>query len=366
MSNRGETFVLEGATPGFRPGKDKDIAGVIVKPAASGNGPGAGERVVAHLDHSGWAERAAVSVDRLAVLPEEISSTEAAALPLAGLTALRLTRATGPLASRRLLLTGASGGVGHYFVELAAAQGAQITVVTAGEDRSRRLLELGALNWVTDSARATGRFDVGLDSVGGQSTATVLTKLTHHGLLVWFGKPAGPRRPWTSLTGLADQAQRSASSFTPTTTRPSPPILPRSSASSSPGACTLRSAGSRGGKTRRRPSKRWSPGRYAGTRSSSSQLLTCANNDTCSGARGPPEAGRSEGCDQRGSEQIVLLRQTDGPYGTAVGQCLTGQDGVEQAGKTLVEVTFAQGDIAMRSLDPGMRHPGFSEHSEVV
>lgn len=184
--NRGETFVLEGATPGFRPGKD--IAGVIVKPAASGNGPAAGDRVVAHLDHSGWAEQAAVSVDRLAVLPEEISSTEAAALPLAGLTALRLTRATGPLASRRLLLTGASGGVGHYFVELAAAQGAQITVVTAGEDRSRRLLELGASNWVTDPARATGRFDVGLDSVGGQSTAAVLTKLTHHGLLVWFGQ----------------------------------------------------------------------------------------------------------------------------------------------------------------------------------
>jgi NADPH2:quinone reductase len=56
--NRGETFVLERATPGFRPGKD--IAGVVVKPAASGNGPDGGARVVAHLDHSGGAERVAV------------------------------------------------------------------------------------------------------------------------------------------------------------------------------------------------------------------------------------------------------------------------------------------------------------------
>jgi NADPH:quinone reductase len=184
--NRGESFVLERAEPGFTPGKD--IAGVVVTPAASGQGPDAETRVVAHLDHSGWAERAVVPVDRLAVLPEAIGSTEAAALPLAGLTALRLIRATGPLASRRVLLTGASGGVGHYFVELAAAQGAQITVVTADQDRSRRLIEVGASDWITDPAQATGRFDIGLDSVGGPSTSSVLSKLTDCGLLVWFGQ----------------------------------------------------------------------------------------------------------------------------------------------------------------------------------
>jgi NADPH2:quinone reductase len=184
--NRGESFVLERCEPGFRAGKD--IAGVVVVAAASGLGPNVGTRVVAHLDHSGWAERVAVPVSRLAVLTDEISATNAAALPLAGLTALRLLRVTGPLASRRLLLTGASGGVGHYFVELAAAQGAQVTVVVSSEDRSRRLVELGASNWVTDPAHASGRFDVGLDSVGGQSTASVLGKLSDRGLLVWFGQ----------------------------------------------------------------------------------------------------------------------------------------------------------------------------------
>lgn len=83
--NRGESFVLERAASGFRPGKD--IAGIVTRPAASGRGPGRGDRVVAHLDHSGWAERAVVPIDRLAVIPEAIGDTQAAALPLAGLTA---------------------------------------------------------------------------------------------------------------------------------------------------------------------------------------------------------------------------------------------------------------------------------------
>jgi NADPH2:quinone reductase len=184
--NRGESVVLERAEPGFRPGKD--IAGVVVTPAASERGPGVGARVVAHLDHSGWAERVTVRVDRLAVIPETISYIEAAALPLAGLTALRLAGVTGPVASRRLLLTGASGGVGHYFVELAASQGAEITVVTATEERSHRLIKLGASHWALDPAETKGPFDIGLDSVGGRSTAAVLSKLTDHGLLVWFGQ----------------------------------------------------------------------------------------------------------------------------------------------------------------------------------
>jgi NADPH:quinone reductase len=184
--NRGESFVIEGAEPGFRPGKD--IAGRVVRSAASGRGPAVGSRVVAHLESGGWAERASVPIDRLALIPEAISSVEAAALPMAGLTALRLTRVTGALASRRLLMTGASGGVGHFFVELAASQGAEITVVAATAARSRRLLELGASHWVADPAEATGRFDIGLDSVGGSTTTAVLRKLTNDGLLIWFGQ----------------------------------------------------------------------------------------------------------------------------------------------------------------------------------
>jgi len=199
--NRGETFQIESRPAGFRPGKD--VAGTVIGAAADGSGPSAGERVVAHATGAGWAERVAVATDRIAVLPDEriavptdpsaahaggLTTTTAAALPLAGLTALRLTRATGPLASRRVLLTGASGGVGHYFVELAAAQGAELTAVSASPERAERLLALGAARVVADVEEAAGPFDLALDSVGGTSTPAAFARLTPDGALVWFGQ----------------------------------------------------------------------------------------------------------------------------------------------------------------------------------
>jgi NADPH:quinone reductase-like Zn-dependent oxidoreductase len=189
--NRGETFRLEDAGPGWRPGKD--IAGRVVGAAATGRGPREGARVVAHLDDGGWAERAVVPLDRVAELPDAVDTTTAAALPLAGLTALRLLRATGPVAGRRVLLTGASGGVGHYFVELAAAHGPDLTVVVGTPSRAERLRELGATRAVGSVEEAGRPFDIGLDSVGGDSTQAVLGALTTHGRLVWFGQAS--RKP---------------------------------------------------------------------------------------------------------------------------------------------------------------------------
>lgn len=184
--NRGETFLLEREAAGWRPGKD--VAGSVLAACADGSGPAVGARVVAHVDGAGWAERVAVPAGRLVELPDSISSTAAATLPLAGLTALRLLRVVGPVYGRRVLLTGASGGVGHFFVELAAAQGARVTAVAASEERGRRLLELGAHEIVTDVKLARGPFDVGLDSVGAGSTQAVLQRLTGAGTLVWFGQ----------------------------------------------------------------------------------------------------------------------------------------------------------------------------------
>jgi NADPH2:quinone reductase len=184
--NRGETFLLEHPRPGWRPGKD--VAGTVVQPAADGTGPGVGARVVGHPERGGWAERVSVASSRLAVLPDEVPFATAAALPLAGLTALRLTRVSAPMASRSVLLTGASGGVGHYFVELAAAQGALISVVSSTPERGRRLRELGAVAVVTDVEDAVGPFEIVLDSVGGEVTRTAWHKLERHGLLVWFGQ----------------------------------------------------------------------------------------------------------------------------------------------------------------------------------
>ncbi|MFG3369528.1 zinc-binding dehydrogenase [Streptomyces sp. NPDC090032] len=183
--NRGETFLLEQPRPELLPGKD--IAGLVVQAAADGSGPGIGARVVGHPAQGGWAEYAAVPTHSLAVLPDSIDSARAAALPLAGITALRLLRTAGSLAGRRVLLTGASGGVGHYVTELAVGAGAELTAVTSTPVRGERLAELGA-NVVHAVAAAQGPFDVVLESTGGPDLALALSKVRPGGLLVWFGQ----------------------------------------------------------------------------------------------------------------------------------------------------------------------------------
>lgn len=183
--NRGETFLLEHPQPGLLPGKD--IAGLVVQAAADGSGPGTGTRVVGHPAQGGWAEYAAVPTHSLAVLPDDIDSVRAAALPLAGITALRLLRTAGSLAGRRVLLTGASGGVGHYVTELAVGAGAELTAVTATRARGERLAELGA-RVVHEVAAAPGPFDVVLESTGGPELSLGLSKVRPGGTLVWFGQ----------------------------------------------------------------------------------------------------------------------------------------------------------------------------------
>ncbi|MFD0532868.1 zinc-binding dehydrogenase [Actinomadura luteofluorescens] len=190
--NRGELFQLESDRPGWRPGKD--VAGLVVQAAADGTGPPACSRVVGHPPSAGWAEYVAVPTSSLAEIPASVSVRSAAALPLAGLTALRLLRASGATAGTRVLLTGASGGVGHCLVELAAAAGAEVTAVTATSDRGRRLAELGA-TVVHDVRDAVGPFDVALESTGGHVLPLALARVRPGGTLIWFGQAS--RRPVT-------------------------------------------------------------------------------------------------------------------------------------------------------------------------
>jgi NADPH:quinone reductase-like Zn-dependent oxidoreductase len=184
--NRGETFRLERPAAGDRPGKD--IAGLVVQPASDGSGPAGATRVVGHPMAGGWAEYAAVPTSALAPLPDAVAAVEGAALPLAGLTALRLLDTSGPLLGRRVLLTGASGGVGHYVTELASAAGARITAVTRDAERGARLAELGAEAVVHEVADARGPFDLVLESTGGQALPLALSRLARRGTLIWFGQ----------------------------------------------------------------------------------------------------------------------------------------------------------------------------------
>ncbi|MCM1969564.1 MULTISPECIES: zinc-binding dehydrogenase [unclassified Streptomyces] len=184
--NRGETFLLEDPRPGLLPGKD--VAGLVVQAAADGSGPSVGTRVVGHPPQGGWAQYVAVPTHSLAVLPDGIDAVRAAALPLAGITALRLLRTAGSVAGRRVLLTGAAGGVGHYVTELAAASGADVTAVTATAARGERLLERGATAVVRDVTEARGPFDLVLESTGGAALPQALATLAAGGTLIWFGQ----------------------------------------------------------------------------------------------------------------------------------------------------------------------------------
>jgi NADPH:quinone reductase-like Zn-dependent oxidoreductase len=183
--NRGETLLLEQPAHRWRPGKN--VAGTVVVAAADGTGPAVGTRVVGHAPARGWAERAAVPAAALAELPEDVPATVAAALPLAGLTALRLLRTAGPVTGRRLLVTGASGGVGHYLTELAVNAGAEVTAVSATAERGARLRALGA-ETVTRVGDAEPWYDVALESLGGPSLSVAWHTVRPEGRLIWFGQ----------------------------------------------------------------------------------------------------------------------------------------------------------------------------------
>ncbi|NUS05851.1 MAG: zinc-binding dehydrogenase, partial [Nonomuraea sp.] len=103
-------------------------------------------------------------------------------------TALRLTRAAGPLAGRRALLTGASGGVGHYLTELLAGAGTEVVAVTSSDERGARLRDLGAAETVTTPEDAPGGYDLVFESVGGSQFSAALAKAAPGATVLWYGQ----------------------------------------------------------------------------------------------------------------------------------------------------------------------------------
>ena len=130
-----------------------------------------------------WAELAAVKTEHLAELPEGITFEQAAALPVAGLTALRSLEVAGFVLGKRVLITGASGGVGRFAIQLAKLAGAHVTGIAR---RTEGLKELGADELRPEIDPEGPVYDAVVDAVGGPVLGTALTRVAPRGTVVSF------------------------------------------------------------------------------------------------------------------------------------------------------------------------------------
>lgn len=194
--NLGEvrTAVVRTSEAGWRPGWD--LAGVVEQAASDGSGPSVGARVFGLVNSGAWAELVTVPTASLAEIPEGVTFAQAATLPVAGLTALYGLERVGFLLNRKVLVTGASGGVGHFACQLARQGGATVVALVRRVERVASVRAMGAHEVVVGDdvalARSFGPYDIVIDTLGGKSLSTALTLLETDGVCVNVGAAGDP------------------------------------------------------------------------------------------------------------------------------------------------------------------------------
>ncbi|HKB91069.1 MAG TPA: zinc-binding dehydrogenase [Opitutaceae bacterium] len=146
------------------------------------------------------AEKIAVPVTQLSVKPHHLSWTEAAALPLAGLTAWRSVFFRAQLkGGEKILITGIGGGVALLALQLAVAHGADVWVTSSSAEKISRAVALGAkggadytkAGWAAEFLKTAGSFDVIVDSAGGEGFNDLIDLAGPGGRIVFFGATRG-------------------------------------------------------------------------------------------------------------------------------------------------------------------------------
>jgi NADPH2:quinone reductase len=188
----------------FTPGSE--AAGVVQQVGSGVSDFAVGDRVVSQSVKGTYAEKATVSADRAVRIPEDVSSKQAAAVFLQGLTAHYLTASTFPLAKgHRALVHAAAGGVGLLLCQMAKRRGAFV-IGTASTPEKRQLAHQAGADEVIDyttqdfaaeTRRITGGAGVHVvyDSVGKTTFDKSLDSLAQRGLLALFGQSSGPVPP---------------------------------------------------------------------------------------------------------------------------------------------------------------------------
>ena len=187
--NRGETNRSMQAENGWRPGWD--LAGVVEQAATDGTGPQTGERVVGLLLNGAWAQYVVVPSHALASLPDSVTFAQAATLPVAGLTALYALAKRGELLHRRVLITGATGGVGDFAIQLARLAGAHVVASVRRADQVLEVQHAGADEAIIGddiaAFAAHAPYDLVVESLGGTALSSALGSLAKDGACVSLG-----------------------------------------------------------------------------------------------------------------------------------------------------------------------------------
>ncbi|QXJ22310.1 NAD(P)-dependent alcohol dehydrogenase [Actinomadura graeca] len=195
---RGDPYVARlmmggmGLTRPKNPVAGLDAAGCVEEVGPGVGGVRPGDEVFGFCPGA-FAEFARAKAELVVPRPEGLSFAEAAALPIAGTTALRAVRDVGAVTSgQRVLVNGAAGGVGTYAVQIAAALGAEVTGV-CGTRNLDLVRSIGAAHAVDhtetdftadECVRAAGRYDVILDNVGNHPLGRLRRALTPAGTLL--------------------------------------------------------------------------------------------------------------------------------------------------------------------------------------
>lgn len=194
----GRPYLMRVIGFGFRAPKNRvpglDVAGTVVEVGSAVTRFVAGDEVFG-ISRGSFAEYAAAREDKLALKPRSQSFAQAAVVPVSGITALQALRDAGRVQpGQRVLVNGASGGVGSYAVQLAKALGADVTGV-ASTPKLDLVRALGADRVVDytreDFADGAHRYDLILDIGGNSSLRRLRRALTSRGTLVIVGGENG-------------------------------------------------------------------------------------------------------------------------------------------------------------------------------